>query len=53
MEDGRHGHHLFHVVSDLHGQVGQLDRIAQRLLQLDRVNFPAGIRFDHTPVNAG
>lgn len=36
----------FHVVSDLHGQVGQLDRIAQRLLQLDRVNFPAGIRFD-------
>jgi hypothetical protein len=36
----------FHVVSDLHGQVGQLDRIAKRLLQLDRVNFPAGIRFN-------
>jgi hypothetical protein len=36
----------FHVVSDLHGQVGQLDRIARRLLQLNRVNFPAGIRFD-------
>lgn len=36
----------FHVVSDLHGQVEQLDRIAKRLLQLDRVNFPAGIRFD-------
>ncbi len=36
----------FHVVSDLHGRVGQLDRIAKRLLQLDRVNFPAGIRFD-------
>jgi hypothetical protein len=36
----------FHVVSDLHGQVGQLDRIVKRLLQLDRVNFPAGIRFD-------
>lgn len=36
----------FHVVSDLHGQVGRLDRIAKRLLQLDRVNFPAGILFD-------
>jgi hypothetical protein len=36
----------FHVVSDLHGQVGQLDRIAKRLLQLDPANFPAGIRFD-------
>ena len=24
----------------------ELDRIARRLLQLDRVNFPAGIRFD-------
>jgi hypothetical protein len=36
----------FHVVSDLHGQVEQLDRIAKRLLQLDRLNFPAGIRFD-------
>ncbi len=36
----------FHVVSDLHGQVSHLDRIAKRTLQLDGVNFPAGIRFD-------
>ncbi|HEY2467292.1 MAG TPA: hypothetical protein VGI45_05570 [Terracidiphilus sp.] len=36
----------FHVVSDLHGQVNHLDMIAKRLLQLDRVNFPAGIRFN-------
>ena len=35
----------FHVVSDLHGQIGHQDRIAKRLLQLDTVNFPAGIRF--------
>jgi len=35
----------FHVVSDLHGQVGHQDRIAKRLLELDTVNFPAGIRF--------
>jgi hypothetical protein len=36
----------FHVVSDLHGEVDHLDLIAKRLLQLDGVNFPAGIRFD-------
>jgi hypothetical protein len=36
----------FHVVSDLHGQVGHLDLIAKRVLQLDGVDFPAGIRFD-------
>jgi hypothetical protein len=36
----------FHVVSDLHGQVAHLDQIAKRVLQLDAVNFPAGIRFD-------
>jgi hypothetical protein len=36
----------FHVVSDLNGQVNHLDRIAKRTLQLDKVNFPAGIRFD-------
>lgn len=36
----------FHVVSDLHGQVGHLDLIAQRVLQLDGVEFPAGIRFN-------
>ncbi len=36
----------FHVVSDLHGQVSHLDTIAKRTLQLDRVNFPAGVRFN-------
>jgi hypothetical protein len=36
----------FHVVSDLHGDVPHLDRIAGRVLELDKVNFPAGIRFD-------
>jgi hypothetical protein len=36
----------FHVISDLKGQVQHQDMIARRLLQLDRVNFPAGIRFD-------
>jgi hypothetical protein len=36
----------FHVVSDLHGDVPHLDRIAGRILDLDNVNFPAGIRFD-------
>lgn len=36
----------FHIVSDLHGAVGHKDLIARRLLQLDRVNFPAGILFE-------
>ena len=36
----------FHVVSDLHGQVNHLDQIAKRTLQLDDVDFPAGIRFN-------
>jgi hypothetical protein len=36
----------FHVISDLKGQVKHQDMIARRLLQLDHVNFPAGIRFD-------
>ena len=36
----------FHAVSDLHGAVEHKDLIARRLLQLDRVNFPAGILFD-------
>jgi hypothetical protein len=36
----------FHVVSDFHGQVEHLDLIAKRVLQLDRVDFPAGIRFN-------
>lgn len=36
----------FHVVSDLHGQVSHKDLIAKRLLQLDRIDFPAGIKFN-------
>jgi hypothetical protein len=36
----------FHVISDLSGEVEHKEMIAQRLLQLDKVNFPAGIRFD-------
>jgi len=36
----------FHVISDLNGEVQHKDRIARRLLQLDHVNFPAGILFD-------
>ena len=36
----------FHVISDLNGHVNHLDQIAKRTLQLDRVNFPAGIRFN-------
>ena len=36
----------FHVVSDLRGAVEHKDKIARRLLELDRVNFPAGILFD-------
>lgn len=35
----------FHVVSDLHGDIPHLDRIAMHVLDLDNVNFPAGIRF--------
>jgi hypothetical protein len=36
----------FHVVSDLHGQVPRLDLTAKRVLELDGVDFPAGIRFN-------
>ncbi|HEY3932616.1 MAG TPA: hypothetical protein VGM58_09645 [Verrucomicrobiae bacterium] len=36
----------FHVVSDLQGQVEHLDLITKRVLQLDGVNFPAGIRMN-------
>ena len=36
----------FHVISDLHGQVAHKDKIAKRVLQLDNVEFPTGIRFD-------
>jgi hypothetical protein len=34
----------FHVVSDFRGQVDNLDRVARRVLQLDGINFPGGIR---------
>jgi hypothetical protein len=38
----------FHVLSDLKGHVEHKDLIAKRLLQLDDINFPAGIKFnDH------
>jgi hypothetical protein len=36
----------FHMISDAHGQVPHLDLIVKRLLQLDDVNFPAGVRFE-------
>jgi hypothetical protein len=36
----------FHVISDLHGQVAHKDLIAKRLLELENVEFPTGIRFD-------
>lgn len=36
----------FHVVSDLKGQVDHLDRMARRVLVLDRADFPMGIRMN-------
>ena len=36
----------FHVVSDFHGNVNHLDLIARRLLQLRKLDFPAGPRLD-------
>lgn len=36
----------FHVVSDLKGRLKHRDMIARRLLQLDGINFPSGIRFN-------
>ena len=36
----------FHVISDLQGQVEHKDLIAKRLLQLDDLDFPAGIKFN-------
>jgi hypothetical protein len=36
----------FHMISDTHGQVPHLDLVAKRLLQLDEVNFPAGVLFE-------
>jgi hypothetical protein len=34
----------FHVISDLHGQVQHYDRIAKRLIELDKLDYPAGPR---------
>ena len=34
----------FHVISDLHGQVQHLDRIAGRLIELEKLDFPVGPR---------
>lgn len=36
----------FHVISDLRGKVEHKDLIAKRLLQLDDLDFPAGIKFE-------
>lgn len=36
----------FHVVSDFLGHVPHLDLIAKHLLQVDSINYPAGLRFD-------
>ena len=41
----------FHVISDLHGQVDHKDMVAKRVLQLDGVDFPTGIRFDGSYAN--
>jgi hypothetical protein len=41
----------FHVVADLRGQVNHKDLIAKRVLQLDSVDFPAGLRFNGHPEN--
>ena len=41
----------FHVISDLNGDVGHLDKIARRVLELDGTNFPAGVRFDGSYAN--
>ncbi len=34
----------FHVISDLHGQVQNLDRITRRLIELEKLDYPAGPR---------
>jgi hypothetical protein len=36
----------FHVISDLRGKVDHKDLIAKRLLELDNIDFPAGIKFN-------
>ena len=34
----------FHVISDLHGQIQHLDRITRRLIELEKLDYPAGPR---------
>jgi hypothetical protein len=34
----------FHIISDLHGQIQRIDRIARRLIELDKLDYPAGPR---------
>jgi hypothetical protein len=34
----------FHVISDLHGQIQHLDRISRRLVELEKLDYPAGPR---------
>jgi len=41
----------FHVVSDTQGRVEHLDRIARRLIELDRLDYPAGPRMNGHPEN--
>lgn len=36
----------FHVVSDFHGSVNHLDKIAKRILELKDLDFPSGVKFD-------
>ena len=36
----------FHVISDLHGQVQHLDLVAKRLLEMDQLDIPIGIRMN-------
>lgn len=41
----------FHVISDLQGQVQHYDRIAKRLIELDKLDYPAGPRMSGHPEN--
>jgi hypothetical protein len=41
----------FHVISDTHGEVQHLDRITRRLIELDKLDFPAGPRMGGHPEN--
>lgn len=41
----------FHVISDLHGQVEHKDLIAKRLLEVEDLDFPSGIKFNGSYTN--